>query len=171
MTLAKIGILPGLSTSEEISLGVAIVLAATLVAVIWYAWEARKQAKATGDIASATLRPVVTLWTNETSVGVNRYTLSYDNIGSGPALNVKFEREPEIGTWSETPGRVSISTREDNTGVIDLQLQEIPDSMVVRALYQDASGYWWKTELPLTKLKGKLRNGTSTITGIGKTLK
>jgi hypothetical protein len=173
MALTNVGLIPGLSSSDEINLVATMFIAATLIGVLWYAWEARKQATATANIADATFRPVLSLWSLEKVIGqtLNPYTLFYQNIGSGPALNIKLERDPEIGTWDRPSERVSMSTREKEDGQIDLKLGSLPESLIFRARYQDVSGCWWKTEITMQQKDGKLQNGDSHITRIGKTKK
>lgn len=56
-----------MNTGELIQIGVGVVLTLTLVAVLWYAWEARKQAAASSKMAEAMLCPVIEQWIDPTS--------------------------------------------------------------------------------------------------------
>lgn len=58
------------------------ILALTLVALLWYAWEARKQAK-------ATIQPVLVHW-----LDVERQKILYWNVGNGPALRIRWLLRP-----------------------------------------------------------------------------
>lgn len=101
-----------LNASDGIQIGVGVVLTFTLAAVFWYAWEARKQAKATERMAEEMLEtrhgdvlPVID-FIPEAGRGVDRIAEALriqegilpetlhgrlENIGFGPALDLKFQ--------------------------------------------------------------------------------
>ncbi len=104
-----------MSTGEWV---VAVVLILTLGAVLWYAWEARKQATASARMAEETeqarydsLRPVIDLAPNEKRAadyikqGLDKalpaeIECRLRNIGAGPALNIEFcmhHAEKQVG--------------------------------------------------------------------------
>jgi hypothetical protein len=156
-----------MNAGEGIQLGVAFVLLLTLAAVLWYAWEARKQAKASAQIAEAALRPVILLWTELNPAvcqhDLQAYKVYYRNIGSGPAVNISFDLEPPEGDWLEPRKRVGMGIHEER-GVTSMVLGPIPDRLSVVAVYQDASHRRWKTTLRLDKDKnGRLGNGESKV--------
>ncbi|NIN68152.1 MAG: hypothetical protein GTO63_26280 [Anaerolineae bacterium] len=101
-----------LNASDGIQIGVGVVLTLTLGAVLCYAWEARKQAKASERIADemletrhGTILPVIDFVTEEGSgaeaiVEVLRIQegilpeelpARLQNIGFGPALDIRFQ--------------------------------------------------------------------------------
>lgn len=90
---------------------VAVILALTLIAVLWYAWEARKQATASNEVAQETrlsrqdaLRPVLDFrklapedfGTGREAMarrfaemwGDNHVSCRLKNVGAGPAVNI-----------------------------------------------------------------------------------
>ena len=86
-----------------IQVGTFIVLFLTLVAAVWYAWEARKQAE-------AQLKPCITFKTmardaveavlgmggisGETVLAFDEGRVNIMNIGNGPAINIWYKMEP-----------------------------------------------------------------------------
>jgi len=150
-----------MSTGEWIQIGVGVVLTLTLGAVLWYAWEARQQAKASARIAEAALRPVIVLWALSApprplgaEVG---YALRYKNIGNGPAINIRFCVGFGDGLWSEQGARVSMGIGEEVSPIEVKVPLPIPERLFVLAEYDDASHSRWKTILRLE------REGTSVI--------
>jgi|GEM_PF-6046208 len=157
-----------MSTGEWV---VAVVLILTLGAVLWYAWEARKQAAASARVAEAALRPVMLLWTELNPAvcqhDIQAYKVYYRNIGSGPAINISFHLEPPDGDWLEPSERVGMGIHEE-TGVTEIVLAPVPDRLSVVAVYEDPSHGRWKTTLTLDKdSRGRLGNGESKVERIG----
>jgi hypothetical protein len=87
-----------MNAGDGIQIGVGVVLTLTLGAVLWYAWEARKQAKASARMAAEIRRqrlsvsqPVVVskplAVKRETSQ--NNVLLKLTNVGNGPAIRVR----------------------------------------------------------------------------------
>jgi hypothetical protein len=160
-----------MNAGEGIQIGVTVVLTLTLGAVLWYAWEARKQAKASARMAEATLRPVMVSWTGPERVGEawggHVYTVGYQNVGSGPAVNISFHLSPADGDWFDPPKRVAMGVRQEESFIrVGLALP-IPDEVLVVAEYEDASHSRWRTTLRLEKEDGVLRNRESKLEPIG----
>ncbi|MDO8614474.1 MAG: hypothetical protein Q7T33_01900 [Dehalococcoidia bacterium] len=151
-----------MSAPEALTL---VVLTATLLGVLWYAWEARKQAKASRKMARemqearySGAKPFVDFRPRDFSacdwlrMGVGgRPPSNVDcrlrNVGTGPALNVTF--------------RVSLSNGQEGTrqiGVLGageempqpdnilLELQEGGEA-VARVNYDDVFGRCWESRL------------------------
>ena len=151
-----------MSTGEWIQISVGVVLTLTLLAVCWYAWEARKQAKASARVAEAALRPVMTLWAEdhapESLAGAEvSYTMGYKNIGNGPALNIRFSLGFVDGRWLEQDARVSMGVSDKESPLRVKVPLPIPERLFVATEYDDASHSRWKTILRLE------REGTSVI--------
>jgi len=161
-----------MNTGDGIQIGVGIVLAVTMVGVWWYAWEARKQAKASARIAEAALRPLILLWTNPNLSGFRddhqAYNVYYRNIGNGPAVNIAFHLQDPSGVRSDLSKRVGMGVQEER-GVTSTSLAPpIPDHLSVVAVYEDGSHRRWKTTLTLDKGEdGRLGNGESKVERIG----
>ena len=84
-----------MNTGEWIQIGVAVVLTLTLGAVLWYAWEARKQAKASARMAEEMrqqrligLQPIVV--PSALSVTTSCIAATLANVGSGPSFDLSF---------------------------------------------------------------------------------
>jgi hypothetical protein len=151
--------------------GVGVVLALTLATVLWYAWEARKQAKASARIAEETLRPVMVVWTQPQRVdeawGGHVYTVFYQNAGSGPAVNISFRLSPADGDWFDPPKRVGMGVREEKSFLRMALGLPIPGELFVVAEYESASHSHWRTTLRLEKEEGILKNRESKVERIG----
>ena len=87
-----------MTTGEWIQISVGVVLTLTLLAVCWYAWEARKQAKASARMAEEMRRqrlsvsqPVVVVRILRVDELPSRHTvrLRATNAGNGPAIRVR----------------------------------------------------------------------------------
>lgn len=145
---------PAVTSSDAIQLAVAIVLAVTLVAVLWYAWEARKQAKATWRIATASMRPVLEQWIERTPITAPKLVVRYRNFGNGPAVQIVWRLEP----GHQTHKRVGMGT-QDVQGVVEFDLAGSPSTLI--AEYSDANGSQWQSRLELTTRDGFMENGSS----------
>jgi hypothetical protein len=156
-----------LNAGDGIQIGVAVVLTLTLLAVLWYAWEARKQAKASARIAEETLRPVMVVWTEPRVVGAgwlqHVYAVCYQNVGSGPAVNISFRLSPIEGHWFDPPKRVGMGVREEKSFLQVEFALPIPDELFVVAEYESASHSHWRTTLRLEKQEGILKNRESKV--------
>lgn len=141
-----------MTSSDAIQLAIAIVLTATLAAVLWYAWEARKQAKATWHIASASMRPALEQWIEQTPVTAPKLVVRYRNFGNGPAVNIDWRLEPS----RQTRGRVGMGI-QDVPGVVEFDLTGTATAVV--AEYSDAYGNRWQSTLKLTVRAGMVENG------------
>jgi hypothetical protein len=121
-----------------------------------YAVAARRQAE-------ATLRPVISLWTEPSfpkDVAARHvYTVYYHNIGNGPAMDIYLYLTPADGDWFETRRRVGMGVRDEKTHIGVEVHQPVPDEVSLVAEYDDGSGSHWKTTLSLEKENGVLRNG------------
>ena len=84
-----------MTSGEWIQMSAVVVLALTLGAVLWYACEARKQAKASNAIARSAFRPVLVISdyaVKSLELGGTKYArflFQIRNDGPGPALNVR----------------------------------------------------------------------------------
>jgi len=143
------------TSGDYIQLAIAVVLTATLGGVMWYAWEARKQAKATWHIANASLRPLLEQWIEQTPLTEAKLAVWYKNVGNGPAINIHWKLEPA----GQSRDRVSIGTQEV-AGVVEFDLKgQQPEA--VTAEYVDAHGSGWQSKLELTVRSGMIENGLS----------
>jgi hypothetical protein len=161
-----------MSTGEWIQIAVAGVLTLTLVAVVWYGWQARSQAKASARIAEAALRPVMVLWADpyvphHLPGGEVSYNVRYKNIGNGPALNIRFCLGFVDGRWLEQDTRVSMGVGDEESPLGVKVPLPIPDQLFVTAEYEDASHSRWKTTVRLQKEGVFLRNRESKLERIG----
>ena len=84
-----------MNTGDGIQIGVAVVLTLNLGAVLWYAWEARKQAKASAKMAQEMreqrligVQPVVV--PSVQSVTGLDIAGTVVNVGSGPSFDLSF---------------------------------------------------------------------------------
>ena len=159
-----------MNAGDGIQIGVAVVLAVTLLAVLYYARQTQKQAEATvkmadaardqaeasARIAEAALRPVMTLWAEdhppESLAGAEvSYTVGYKNIGNGPALNIRFCLGFADGRWLEQDTRVSMGVSDKESPLQVRVPLPIPERLFVVAEYDDASHSRWKTTLTLAR--------------------
>jgi hypothetical protein len=84
-----------MNAGDGIQIGVGVVLTLTLLAVCWYAWEARKQAAASVETAHemrqqrlAGVQPVVVISVH--SATRSRIAGTLVNVGSGPSFDLSF---------------------------------------------------------------------------------
>jgi len=84
-----------MNTGDGIQIGVAVVLTLTLLAVCWYAWEARKQAAASVEMAQEMrqqrligVQPIVVPLA--LLVGNRDIQAIVANVGSGPSFDLSF---------------------------------------------------------------------------------
>ncbi len=144
-----------MAVSDWIQIGVAGVLSATLMGVLWYAWETRKQAKSTQRIAEAALRPVLVHWIEDTPSSDTSLPIQYRNIGNGPALDIRWE------FTDQTRERVAMGT-DDQQAFIKFSISgAAPFELVCR--YADAHGNHWVSTLEVVERSGRLENGPSSF--------
>jgi hypothetical protein len=122
--------------------------------VLWYAWEARKQARASWHIANASLRPLLEQWIEQTALTAATLTVHYRNFGNGPAVNIRWTLEPA----GQVRERVGMGT-QDVPSVVTFELSETPTAVV--AEYLDGHGSRWRSRLELTVRSGMIENGSS----------
>ena len=147
-----------MSTSEA----TLVILGVTLLGVFWYAWEARKQAKASARMAEASLRPVLLLWTLPGSE--HMYVVYYQNIGSGPAINISFSLEPDsAGSWPEPSQRVGMGVHEKESRIFLDVSAPLPHELRVAAQYEDVTHGLWMTTLRLEEKDSILTNMESSV--------
>lgn len=158
-----LGLLPGLSTGDEIDAIAVIVLAVTAVAVFAYAVAAFWQARATRDLAVAALQPVILVWPEGNEPPGTSCRFLYRNIGSGPALNLRFVSS--VGNWRQHYHRVGMGISEEN-GLIDLQYSNLTSGFTVQVTYEDVSKVLWQTTLSMEIVAGRLRHGNSEFSSV-----
>ena len=144
----------------------AVVLAATFIAVAYYAYQTRTQAEATERMAEATLRPVILLWTSPTGgdYSTDPHVVYYQNIGNGPAINIVFSIDPDsAGGWPEPPQRVGMGVHEKESRIFLKVNPPLPHELRVVARYEDVMHSVWKTTLRLEKEDSILRNMESKV--------
>ena len=145
----------------------AVVLALTLIAVAYYAKqtrkqaeastsiavEARKQAEASRRMAEGVLRPVVTQWIKPTRIdaarGIIPLIVYYANIGSGPAINIRWSLEG--GKWRETPRRVGLGVQQQDDIKGNLDFPSTVSAPAVIVEYEDVGGVRWRSTLKLVQ--------------------
>ena len=145
-----------MSAGDSIQLAIAVVLRLTLLGVLWYAWEARKQAKATWHIANASLRPLIEQWIERTAQTDPTLTVHYRNFGNGPAVNIRWTMEPS----GQVRERVGMGT-QDVPGVVTFDLDGTTPPTTVVAEYLDGHGNRWESNLELIVRAGMIENGLS----------
>jgi len=154
-----------LNASDGVQIGVGVVLTLTLGAVLWYACEARKQAKASVKISEANLRPVILLWIDAISLSEltgSPMKLNYWNIGNGPAVNIKLEVQPAIGDWEETPERVGMGVHDVKACISYRVTGGVPqEGLSAVARYEDVFSQECSTKLHVLVRDGELHNGSS----------
>lgn len=139
-----------------IQLGVGIVLFFTLLAVVRYAWETRKLAKATNRLAEATAQPIlVPRDIKKDPLGLE---IKVANSGNGQAMNVSLNLM-HSGFESGSPLRVPILDKgeqhlatfrykSEGSGTTSSQSK---DSGEFTAFYQDIAGNWFKTRMQVNQ--------------------
>jgi cbb3-type cytochrome oxidase subunit 3 len=146
---------------------VAVILTLTLVGVLWYAWEARKQAKASMQIARETrlsrqdeLRPVLNIQkAAPEEFGTGRVAMArhlaqatgddhiwctLENVGAGPAVNIR-------GRFLQRDRAQS----ESALGTLGVRGTSVPWPLVVengfvQVLYEDVYGRQFLSCRPVT---------------------
>jgi hypothetical protein len=144
-----------MSTGDCIQLWIALVLSLTLLAVVWYAWEARKQAKASFQLVDTGMRPILEQWIGSTPLNDPVLVLRYGNIGNGPAVDIEWQLVPS----GLSRRRVAMGTNADQ-GEVSFELAALTPTAVV-STYRDANGKPWTSRLDLILRNGILENGTS----------
>ena len=151
-----------ISAGDAIQIGVGLVLTLTLAAVLWYAWEARKQAKASVRMATEmeqgrydSLRPVIDVilreppskdWLNQaySKAFPAEMECRLRNIGVGPALNIEFyvyhPDEPRVVRFKMGALAAGESDGGRHHHLTLEGLQERPDARVLRVWYEDVFG-------------------------------
>jgi hypothetical protein len=160
-----------LNANDGIQIGVGVVLALTLLAVVWYACETRKQAKATVKLAEASMRPVVDLWIDKITLDELKskpLTLHYKNFGNGPAHNLEWKADPEMREWEADGVRKDKVTRvgmgvHDNEANIQCFPHDPSRARFLMVEYEDISRIGWRTTLKLTLDGDSLGNGKTII--------
>jgi len=144
----------------------AVVLALTLMAVTYYAKQTRKEAEATERMAGGVLRPVILQWLeNPQPVEEGRairLTVDYQNIGSGPAVNIEWTVRGADREWWTLPQRVGMGVRELQ-GRLIVRITPQTGDLAVVARYEDVSGAQWESILRLVERDGELVNGETRI--------
>lgn len=165
---------------QGISAVILVGVTSVLVAVTaWYARETRRiakstadQARASHDIVRATLVPVLEQYVagqemvsgsqSETAVHYYRVDFKYWNIGTGPAINIRWSLDPECGRFIEPPQRVGMSVG-DGKGDLRVALRlPLPAQFALSAEYRDVLGRSWRSQLQIVKnSQGTFDNGES----------
>lgn len=140
-----------------------VVLTITLIGVFWYAWQTRRQAdatirigqetneqaRATQRLARAALQPVLVQW-----LDVKRQMPCYWNIGTGPALNIRWS----LGDQSDR--RPAMGIRDDKGDLAAFDLTKLTSPALLVAEYNDVEGTRWRSTSPLVKRDdGRWDNG------------
>ena len=147
-----------MTAGDWIQLGVAVVLTLTLIAVLGYAYETRRQAQATQLMAEAALRPILVHWITKTRLPSTVLKVNYRNTGNGPALNIQWRLEPD-GTSRE---RLAMGT-SDEKATVEFDISGAGSKTLVSE-YEDANGNRWLSKLDIVEHNGALENGASSHT-------
>jgi len=146
-----------MSTGEIVT---SVILIATLVGVCWYAWEARKQAKATQALAEATLTPILEQWVRDYPLpdrgGETALEIKYRNVGNGPAVRIRWTLVDIEGRSMNAPvhRRLGMGTHEDED-----QFEYRDDVSLLRngvrsvVEYESVFGVLWRSRLSLPSEK------------------
>ena len=158
-----------LTSGEWFQAGTLFVLTITLGAVLWYAREAWKQARATQRIADAGLRPIIVHWVDETSVSSSTVEVLYRNIGNGPALSVRWWLE---GNEPNEPNHTVIALEhehEKSSADPDSNWFVVPEKrpFVMMCEYEDIHGNSWLSTLEIVERGGMLSHGVASIASTG----
>jgi hypothetical protein len=137
---------------------IAVILTLTLAGVLWYAWEARKQAKATQLIAEAALRPILVHWITRTRLPSTVLKVYYHNTGNGPALNIQWRLDPDATSRE----RLAMGT-SDEKATVEFDISG-GGSKTLLSEYEDANGNRWLSKLDIVEHNGALENGASSHT-------
>lgn len=146
-----------MTTGESIQVATAVVLAATLGGVLWYACETRKMAKATVKLAEASIRPVMELWIDRIAVADLKekpIILHYRNFGNGPARNLEWKAEPPMKKWVADGIEKTKVTRNgmgthDNEAWIECYPVNSNGARLMIVEYEDVAEVRWRTTLDL----------------------
>ena len=154
-----------MTSGEWVQIGVALILTLTLGAVLWYACEARKQAKASAKMAREMRlsrqdesRPVLDVHKipqdafgtgPEAMQEATGQLLTEDyvwctlkNIGKGPALNIKAQIKQDFGAVEEVLGTLGIG---DEVKRRPLMIIKAHDQYLLEVKYQDVYGRWFSS--------------------------
>ena len=165
-----------MNSSEAIQIGVGIVLTFTLGAVLWYAWESRKQAKASMRMALEmerarcdAARPVMEVSTRRAMAGellVASTTrpppvlnCELRNVGMGPALNVEVDiRDGNGNVVGRRLGVFGVGESiPQNLLAIRVLEQGVKGLLQVR--YEDVFGNTWFSEYELSASEERVEFG------------
>jgi hypothetical protein len=154
-----------MTTADWIQISVGAVLTLTLLVLLWYAWqtrrqanatealalEARRQAESTERIAESSFRPILAHWIERTPANNADVTFRYWNIGLGPALNIEWNFQ------GRCHGRVSMAPR-DRKDEVHFDLDRLKPFVLV-ATYNDLHNKRWESGLELELHNDMLDNG------------
>ena len=151
-----------LNASDGIQIGLGVVLTLTLLAVLWYAWEARKQAKASVRMAEemeqtrfATAKPIIELRPKDfdSTEGLNialggppptNLECRLRNVGVGPALNVVIPIR--MNHDIEGTRREDVLQPDEESGWRDHVALDMKEGEgVARVFYEDVFGNRWES--------------------------
>lgn len=153
-----------MTTGEWIQISVGAVLTLTLGAILWYAWEARKQAKASAAMAVemaeqrlAAYQPLVVVQLPQKALEYYpaRVAFTVKNVGSGPAIDVADELVG--GPWAVSCHHLMLLAGESISHEIDHPPKnpsgpgqtEWDGSAEFRASYSDIYGRRFTCVIPL----------------------